>query len=684
MMIQQTMPGSEGAATALSAVEKQHKLLLETHGGDIPELLHRASRLLGAPLFLWDEDGVPLAAYPPQTAFFAEGRDAALSAALLAAPCVRLEDYAAPAVFQMARTSDLPCDSVRMELPLGQAERVGGLAAFATEHSFAQEDIAFFALAGSILCAQLRRARQETEASHMGRLHLMKQLLQYKPGLRPVMVQRIYMEHLHELTTPFRVIYFDLAGRRRSSPESYCALLGQSLEGTWTFMDGDRMLCVFNEALINPAQYQEALAEFLRAHQLCACVSAPFDSLLDLKRQYEIAQDCFSIAARKEPEKRLFFAEEYMLLSFLAKCQRHFALDAYYPSGLKKLIAAQSALGYDALHTLHTYFNCHCSVNATANTLYVHRNTALHLSLIHIWRAGQDFRCRSFQNGLGRYGAGGNLLQYTQRHRRCLGDIPCVASAQGIAVISGAVKRRYVFRSEKRLRQEASAALLQRQAFRLYRHDSIKKKVSCRAIIRVFQHVLFQIAFIKAPARKRAIYSPAAGAGKNSYRNAVSVSGAPAIGNGRFLPGCCCLGLYQAGLNFGPVIETILQGVHLGNVITDRGKGVGAGLGISFAGIANQNNVFVKALGSGRHGCLAGFGIAVLGSVHVGGYGTSDMAGFIIGSLTHVEYEVILAAEYGFQLVGSHVLHGNVARRGGGFLLGTTDSDYHRRSKNKC
>lgn len=380
-------PGSitnAASAPALSAVEKQHRLLMSLSGGNIMDLLRSASLLMGAPLFLWGADQALIAAYPDRITGFdiwndlitSGQRDAALSSQIFSGGEVH-PAYTEP-VLRIIRADVLPCDCVVVELPLSDVEHMGGLAALALEHPFSEEDLAFLALTGSLLCAHLRQAQQNEGISRASRLKLMKELLQYKPGLRPAMTQRIYMEQLHDLAAPFRVIYFDLSGRRRSSPEFYCGLLGQSLTGAWIFMDGDRMLSVFNEELISPADYLPPLEEFLLSNQLSACISAPFDSLLDLRHHYEIAQDCFSIASRKEPEKQLFFSEEYMLLSFLAKCQRHFALEAYYPNGLKKLLAAQPSLGYDVALTLHTYFNCHCSVNATANALYIHRNTALH------------------------------------------------------------------------------------------------------------------------------------------------------------------------------------------------------------------------------------------------------------------------------------------------------------------
>lgn len=385
MAAKQSVRPHSGTADTLSAVEKQHKLLLELNGGGTAEMLRAASELLGAPLCLWSGGQELIASWPDHVPGFDywntvlhSGQFREQAAALAAAESAPLPEYTVMPIRMAESAPGVPCAYAIAELPLGGPGQPGCLAAFAWNRSFSGDDVAFLALAGSLLAAEVRKSLHTEGASRMSRTNLIRDLLRYKPGLRPAMLQRIYMEELHDLAAPFRVIYLDLSGRRRSSPESYCTLLGQSLDGAWILMDGDKMLAVFNEELISPREYFEPLRAFLHDNQLSACISAPFDSLLDLRHHYEIAQDCFSIASRKEPQKQLFFSEEYMLLAFLAKCQRHFALDAYYPNGLKKLLAAQPALGYDAALTLHTYFNCHCSVNATANALYIHRNTALH------------------------------------------------------------------------------------------------------------------------------------------------------------------------------------------------------------------------------------------------------------------------------------------------------------------
>ncbi|MBQ3108689.1 MAG: helix-turn-helix domain-containing protein [Clostridia bacterium] len=373
-------PCGRDCSSGVRAVEKQHRLLMCMNGGGVEDLIRCASFLLQAPLCLYGVDHTVITMSSERINGFDFWNDIVQSGQvpipLLTEGTVHPE-FTVP-VLRQIHSDSLPCECTVAELPVGDAGESGGLAAFAWEHELSDEDLTFLALTANLVCAYFQQTHQQGGVSRASRMKLIRELLQYKPGLRPAMTQRIYMEQLHDLSAPFRVVYLDLSGRLRSSPESYCNLLGQALDGAWILMDDDKMLAVFNEELISPKEYLEPLQEFLRENRLSACISAPFDSLLDLRHNYEIAQDCFSIASRKEPEKQLFFSEEYMLLSFLAKCQRHFALDAYYPNGLKKLLAAQSTLGYDAALTLHTYFNCHCSVNATANTLYIHRNTALH------------------------------------------------------------------------------------------------------------------------------------------------------------------------------------------------------------------------------------------------------------------------------------------------------------------
>lgn len=129
------------------------------------------------------------------------------------------------------------------------------------------------------------------------------------------------------------------------------------------------------------------------------------------------------------------------------------------------------------------------------------------------------------------------------------------------------------------------------------------------------------------------------------------MSGSSATGSRRLLGSSLDL----VGLDFLPVVESILECEYLAHVVADGGQGVGGGLGVLLAGVADQYQGAVLTIEGGFHGGLARSGVAVYSSVHVNGYGAGNMAFGIVGGLTDVNDDVVGVAEDGLGLIGGHI-----------------------------
>ena len=68
-------------------------------------------------------------------------------------------------------------------------------------------------------------------------------------------------------------------------------------------------------------QIAEALEDILDENALCGCVSMAFFDLLKMRGVFEDCCSAYSIAHAKEPDKRLYMAEHYQCMTFLARCQ---------------------------------------------------------------------------------------------------------------------------------------------------------------------------------------------------------------------------------------------------------------------------------------------------------------------------------------------------------------------------
>ena len=130
------------------------------------------------------------------------------------------------------------------------------------------------------------------------------------------------------------------------------------------------------------------------------------------------------------------------------------------------------------------------------------------------------------------------------------------------------------------------------------------------------------------------------------------------LGSGFCLSGSS--GLHIVGIGLGPGSHAALQGVYLGHIVADGGKNVGGSLCVLLTGVADDDKIVIKAVGSSLHGGNAGLEVAFLGSIHVCGNSSRDMACFIVGSLADIKEGIAVSAYIALCVLDADVLHGNV------------------------
>ena len=117
-----------------------------------------------------------------------------------------------------------------------------------------------------------------------------------------------------------------------------------------------------------------------------------------------------------------------------------------------------------------------------------------------------------------------------------------------------------------------------------------------------------------------------------------------------------------AGESLVPSLHAALESVDVVHVGAQGSQDVGASLSVTLAGVANQDNLLVnlgRVAQGGLHVGDAGLVVAVLGSVHVSVHGAGDVASLEVGSLAHVEHEVLGVGDVVLQVGGRDVGHLN-------------------------
>ena len=96
---------------------------------------------------------------------------------------------------------------------------------------------------------------------------------------------------------------------------------------------------------------------------------------MDYNKSYLMADKAIEIGKKINPEKRIYFAEDYKLHMLLESATRESKKD--YMESFKDIFENYKENG-EMLNTIKTYFECNMSIKETASKMYVHRNTILY------------------------------------------------------------------------------------------------------------------------------------------------------------------------------------------------------------------------------------------------------------------------------------------------------------------
>ena len=267
------------------------------------------------------------------------------------------------------------CTRLSFPLRIGEQGLPGAITFFIWDRSVTQDDQALAAMVAGAFSVFMRKRFYVSGASQASRISLLRELLNYKPGLKSYYERSIAMENLHTLSGGFRLICVCAEESCPMDAETLAMEIQCRLPRVWTFPYKDGLLIVFNEPGISADEVTAQLDPLLGVHQLSACVSMEFASLLELRYVYEDTQVCLSIAMRKAPAIRLHRAERYLDLAFLHKCRQYFPLDQYYLEGFNRLHEYDDETGRGYLTTLTAYLDNNMSISAAAKQIFMHRNT---------------------------------------------------------------------------------------------------------------------------------------------------------------------------------------------------------------------------------------------------------------------------------------------------------------------
>ena len=268
-----------------------------------------------------------------------------------------------------------PCVRLTFPLSIGEQELPGAITFFIWDRPITQDDQALASMIAGAFSVFMRRRFCITGASQARKISLLRELLDYKPGLRSYYERGLALENLHTVRGGYRLICIGIGEEQQAETNTLSMEIQCQIPDVWVFPHQSHILIVFNESQATADAVVSPLEHVLVAHRLCACLSMEFASLLELRYVYEDVRVCLALAMRKAPAEHLHHAERYLDLAFLSKCREYFPLEQYYLEGFRRLAAYDKESGKGYLTTLKAYLENSMSVSAAAKAIFMHRNT---------------------------------------------------------------------------------------------------------------------------------------------------------------------------------------------------------------------------------------------------------------------------------------------------------------------
>jgi sugar diacid utilization regulator len=104
-------------------------------------------------------------------------------------------------------------------------------------------------------------------------------------------------------------------------------------------------------------------------------IGSDYEYIAELKNSYQEACDTIQILNTVSSLKNISFYEDLGLYSLISQIKNGKFLDDYINTKLGALIDADKMQAGELCTTLENYLECNCNANATAEVLYIHRNT---------------------------------------------------------------------------------------------------------------------------------------------------------------------------------------------------------------------------------------------------------------------------------------------------------------------
>ena len=344
----------------------------------VPELVTLSASLLDASLYIVDGHGKILAHSAKENVVCSSWLSAVEKGHLHPEHLkATLAPTASCNVIRDTRCTGRTCTRLSIPVNMGEGLLPGAVLFFFWDHEATYEMQCLASiLAGAFSSLLQKQRREETELGD-SRAHLLRELMDYKPGLRNYYLAAIKSEGLADLKEHFHLCVMEADEPKEGDAEELLPLLRQLLPEAWGFAWGSGIVCVHNTELLAEKDFARSLYPILEEHRLHACYSIGFDDLPDLRYVCESTFLALSFSAEERPGERFQKADHYMFRTVLSKISRRFPQEEIFPDSFLKLVEYDRENNRSYMQTLSAYLDNGRNANAAAKQIFLHRNTVM-------------------------------------------------------------------------------------------------------------------------------------------------------------------------------------------------------------------------------------------------------------------------------------------------------------------
>lgn len=252
---------------------------------------------------------------------------------------------------------------------------LGGIAVAEYSRPLNDEDIEFTNYLCKVLASVLYKEVFLEKNLNRNLEQLFYDLLAGSSQPTEVLQGRLEALGLLSVQVPYYLVYVDILPVMKENVEYLRIKLREAFPHFFTVFYQDALLVIGNIPAESYDAISEQLSAFLNSHYLYACISNPFHSLPALKEQYDLVRQACSIGQKLNPARNLFEFADLSLYCLLQKAAGAFPVQNYLNPGIRMLKNFDRENGTEYHRTLIVYLENNLNVLATANALFIHRNT---------------------------------------------------------------------------------------------------------------------------------------------------------------------------------------------------------------------------------------------------------------------------------------------------------------------